>query len=41
MEGGAGTAGEGLVVAYKLHMIDHKTYTKQDSLILLSIGQDD
>ena len=31
MEGGAGTAGEGLVVAYKLQMIDHKTYTKQDS----------
>jgi len=31
MEGGAGTSGEGLVVAYKLHMIDPKTYTKQDS----------
>jgi hypothetical protein len=31
MEGNAGTSGEGLVVAYKLHMIDSKTYTKQDS----------
>jgi hypothetical protein len=31
MEGGAGTSGEGLVVAYKLHMIDPKTYAKQDS----------
>jgi len=31
MEGGAGVAGDGLVVAYKLHMIDPKTYTKQDS----------
>jgi hypothetical protein len=31
MEGGAGTTGEGLVVAYKLHMIDPKTYTKLDS----------
>jgi len=31
MEGGAGTSGEGLVVAYKLHMIDPKTYTKEDS----------
>jgi len=30
-EGGAGTTGEGLVVAYKLHMIDPKTYNKQDS----------
>ena len=27
----AGTSGEGLVVAYKLHMIDPKTYKKQDS----------
>jgi hypothetical protein len=26
-----GTEGEGLVVAYKLHMIDKKTYTKQES----------
>jgi hypothetical protein len=31
MEGGAATGGEGLVVAYKLHMIDPKTYMKQDS----------
>ena len=31
MEGGAGTTGDGLVVAYKLHMIDPKTYTKEDS----------
>lgn len=31
MEGGGGTTGEGLVVAYKLHMIDPKTYSKQDS----------
>jgi len=31
MEGGAGTSGEGLVVAYRLHMIDPKTYSKQDS----------
>ena len=31
MEGDAGTSGEGLVVAYKLHMIDSKTYAKQDS----------
>jgi hypothetical protein len=31
MEGAAGTTGEGLVVAYKLHTIDPKTYTKQDS----------
>ena len=31
MEGGAGTAGDGLVVAYKLHMIDPKTYAKLDS----------
>lgn len=31
MEGGAGTTGEGLVVAYKLHMIDPKSYTKEDS----------
>ena len=31
MEGGAGITGEGLVVAYKLHMIDSKTYAKQDS----------
>jgi len=30
-EGAAGVTGEGLVVAYKLHMIDSKTYTKQDS----------
>jgi hypothetical protein len=29
--GDAGTSGEGLVVAYKLHMIDSKTYVKQDS----------
>jgi hypothetical protein len=27
----AGTKGSGLVVAYKLHMIDPKTYTKQES----------
>lgn len=27
----AGTRGQGLVVAYKLHMIDPKTYTKQES----------
>ena len=31
MEGGAGTTGDGLVVAYKLHMIDPKTYAKLDS----------
>jgi hypothetical protein len=31
LEGGAGTSGDGLVVAYKLHMIDPKTYTKLDS----------
>jgi len=31
MEGGAGVTGEGLVVGYKLHMIDSKTYAKQDS----------
>jgi hypothetical protein len=31
MEGDAGTTGEGLVVAYKLHMIDPKTYSKWDS----------
>jgi hypothetical protein len=31
MESGAGTAGDGLVVAYKLHIIDPKTYKKQDS----------
>jgi len=31
MEGAAGVTGEGLVVAYKLHVIDSKTYTKQDS----------
>ena len=31
MEGAGGTTGEGLVVAYKLHMIDPKTYSKQDS----------
>jgi hypothetical protein len=31
VEGGAGTTGEGLVVAYKLHMIDPKTYVKEDS----------
>ena len=30
-QGGAGTTGEGLVVAYKLHVIDPKTYTKKDS----------
>jgi hypothetical protein len=29
--GTAGVTGEGLVVAYKLHMIDSKTYAKQDS----------
>lgn len=27
----AGTKGQGLVVAYKLHMIDQKTYAKQES----------
>jgi len=31
VEGGAGTSGDGLVVAYKLHMIDPKTYAKLDS----------
>jgi len=31
VESAAGTSGEGLVVAYKLHMIDPKTYAKQDS----------
>ncbi len=31
MESDAGTSGEGLVVAYKLHVIDPKTYTKEDS----------
>jgi hypothetical protein len=31
MESGAGTTGEGLVVAYKLHRIDLKTYAKKDS----------
>jgi len=31
IEGAADTSGEGLVVAYKLHMIDPKTYTKEDS----------
>jgi len=31
VEGGAGTTGGGLVVAYKLHMIDPKTYAKLDS----------
>ena len=30
-KGDTGTTGQGLVVAYKLHMIDPKTYTKQDS----------
>jgi hypothetical protein len=30
-EGTGGTTGEGLVVAYKLHMIDPKTYSKRDS----------
>jgi hypothetical protein len=30
-KGDAGTIGEGLVVAYKLHMIDPKTYAKNDS----------
>ena len=30
-EGAAGVTGEGLVVAYKLHVIDLKTYAKQDS----------
>jgi len=40
MEGGAGTAGEGLVVAYKLHMIDPETYTKKDSgSIALELGK--
>jgi hypothetical protein len=31
MEGAGGTTGQGLVVAYKLHMIDPKSYSKQDS----------
>ena len=31
MEGAAGVTGDGLVVAYKLHVIDSKTYNKQDS----------
>jgi hypothetical protein len=31
MESGAAAGGEGLVVAYKLHMIDRKTYAKMDS----------
>jgi hypothetical protein len=31
MEGSAGTTGDGLVVAYKLHVIDSKTYARQDS----------
>ncbi len=31
VESGAGTSGEGLVVAYRLHMIDSKTYAKWDS----------
>ncbi|MGZ3590197.1 MAG: hypothetical protein ACXU99_06010 [Thermodesulfobacteriota bacterium] len=31
MESDAGTSGGGLVVAYKLHVIDPKTYTKEDS----------
>ena len=31
MEGAAGVTGDGLVVAYKLHVIDSKTYAKQDS----------
>jgi hypothetical protein len=30
-EGTGGTTGEGLVVAYKLHIIDPKTYSKRDS----------
>ena len=30
-EGGGGTSGDGLVVAYKLHRIDPRTYTKEDS----------
>jgi hypothetical protein len=30
-EGSAGVTGDGLVVAYKLHMIDSKTYARQDS----------
>ncbi len=35
-----GTEGDGLVVAYKLHMIDPKTYTTQDSgNISLEIGK--
>jgi len=35
-----GTEGDGLVVAYKLHMIDPKTYTKQDSgNISLELGK--
>ncbi len=31
MEAGAATSGEGLVVAYKLHMIDPKTYSRRDT----------
>jgi len=31
MEGAGVTTGEGLVVAYKLHIIDQRTYAKQDS----------
>lgn len=31
MDGAGGTTGQGLVVAYKLHTIDPKTYSKQDS----------
>jgi hypothetical protein len=31
MKGDASTTGDGLVVAYKLHMIDPKTYTREDS----------
>ena len=31
MEGAGGTTGQGLVVAYKLHLIDPKTYSRQDS----------
>jgi hypothetical protein len=31
MESSGGTSGEGLVVAYRLHMIDPRTYTREDS----------
>jgi hypothetical protein len=40
IEGGAGTAGGGLVVAYKLHVIDPKSYSKKDSgSITLELGK--